>query len=210
MGINEDKKIIKMDTINSLQNLNILFQNLIIDMLGFEKTGSPAAYSEAAFKAVRVSWPTGGAPAWKVTDDVCFIKVSEEDDKYNRLRESKYENIIGDTENIASETWYTRVIGLSLVIYGPNSWSNAMLIRDSIFKYEYQTTLRDSNLHLIPDIMSPVRFPELFQTQWWERVDLAMKFNELVIREDTAPFIKSVDVIINTDLGVQKTVSIEQ
>ena len=196
------------DTINSLQQLNILFQNLIIDMLGFEKTGSPAAYSEAAFKAVRISWPTGGAPAWKVTDDVCFIKVSEEDDKYNRLRESKYEDITGDTENIFSETWYTRVISLNLVIYGPNSWSNAMLIRDSIYKYESQTTLKDNNLHLIPNISSPVRFPELFSAQWWERVDIGFLFNELVIREDIAPLIKGVEVIINTDLGAEKIVSI--
>ena len=196
------------DTINTLQNLNIIFQNLIIDILGFVKTGSPLAYSEAAFKAVRVSWPTTGAPSWKITDDVCLIKVAEQDDNYNRLRESKYENITGDTENIASETWYTRVIGLDLVLYGPNSWTNAMLVRDSIYKYESQTTLKDSNLHLIPDISSPVRFPELFSSQWWERVDLSMRFNELVIREDTIPTIKSVEVIIGTDLGAEKTVLI--
>ena len=196
------------DTINTLQQLNILFQNLIINILGFEKTGSPAAYSETAFKAVRISWPTTGAPSWKITDDVSFIKVAEQDDNYNRLRESKYENITGDTENIASETWYTRVIGLDLVLYGPNSWANAMLIRDSIYKYESQTTLKDSNLHLIPDISSPVRFPELFSSQWWERVDLSMRFNELVIREDNIPFIESVEVIIGTDLGAEKTVLI--
>ena len=196
------------DTINSLQQLNILFQNLIIDMLGFEKTGSPAAYSEAAFKAVRISWPTTGAPSWKITDDVCFIKVAEQDDNYNRLRESKYENITGDINNIASETWYTRVISLNLVIYGPNSWSNAMLIRDSIYKYESQTTLKDNNLHLIPNISSPVRFPELFSAQWWERVDIGFLFNELVIREDTVPLIKSVEVITSTDLGAEKTVLI--
>ena len=196
------------DTINTLQNLNILFQNLIIDILGFAKTGSPAAYSETAFKAVRISWPTEGAPAWLITDNVCFIQVTEEDDSYNKLRESKYENIIDDTENITSETWYTRVIGLHLVLYGPNSFTNAMQIRDKMYNYETKTTLEENNLHLIPIINSPVRMPELFQGRWWERIDVEFKFNELVIREDTVPLIKSVEVITSTDLGAEKTVLI--
>ncbi len=43
----------------------------------------------------------------------------------------------------------------------------------------------------------PVRAPELFQSQWWERVDMYADFNELIVRNITIPVINQVPVIAN-------------
>lgn len=194
------------DTINSLDALNKLFQNLLISMLGYVKEGSPAAYPRAAFEAVRVSWPTTGAPAWKITDNVVFIRTTEEDDPINIQREDRYYDV-GSPVVLNHDTSYTRVIALGLISYGPSSWNNMRIIRDKMFNQEFRDVLALSNVFLIPDAYTPRRLPELFGGNWWERVDMDLAFNEKVIINREVPYIESAEIVVVNGDGVQATIT---
>ena len=64
--------------------LNALLQTLTCQMLGIDPASDALAYSK-----VRLDWPTGGQPAFAITDDVAFLRTTEEDDQYNRIRDKQ-------------------------------------------------------------------------------------------------------------------------
>lgn len=188
------------DIYKTLAELNIIFQLMVIEMLGFVATGSPADYSEAAYTAVRVSWPTGGAPAWKVSDDVAFIRVTEDDDLINRQRDVEITDY--DTNNVNEEVTYTRVMALHLVFYGPNSYDHAQTVRDEIFSSYYRGQLEAHKIYPLPDIVAPKRNPEPFQGQWWERVDMEIRFNEGISKNKRIGLIKEAIIGVYANNGI--------
>ena len=180
------------DITHTLNELNIIFQKMVMGMLGLVNT-SPIDYTAAAFY-VRVSWPTTGQPAWKITEDIAFVRVTEEDDPINRPREDVYTN---EGDFVLNEaTSYNRVLALNLIFYGPNSWANAQTVRDRIFQEAYRIALAQENLYPIPDIIAPVRAPEVFQSQWWERVDMEIRFNEKIVKNQDISAIEIADVLV--------------
>ena len=191
---------------HTLDQLNILFQIMIMNILGLLH-GSPIDYLTPA-KAVRVSWPTDGAPAWGITEDIVFLRTTEDDDPINRQRESKYSN--KDGQSLNDEVSYTRVISLNLVFYGPNSFKNAQIVRDGVFQDNYRRLLAKDKIYLIPDIPSPQRAPELFQGKWWERTDLELRFNEKIIKVNEIGNIDSVEIIVQNKIGIVADITIEQ
>jgi len=190
----------------TLKQMEILFQALVLDILGYEKTGSPADYSNAAYAAVRVAWPIYGAPAWKVSEDVVFIHVTEEDEPINRQREVVYTD--SGLYTLDEEISYTRVLSLNLIFYGPTSFHNAQLVRDSVFRETYRRVLSQNKIFLIPDIVAPRRAPEPFQSQWWERTDLDLSFNEKIKKTDEISIIEIADIIIITDSGKEREITV--
>lgn len=172
-----------------LSELENTFQPVIASMTGLD-----------ANSKVRVSWPTDGAPAWKITDDIAFIQVTEEDSPINRQRDV-WLSYTSSPEVQNQETTYTRVIKLALMLYGPNSFAYAQTVRDLMFYETYREILALKKLYLIPDMPSPRRFPELFENRWWERVDMSMLFNELVSINLAVPFITSAEVLVYDESG---------
>lgn len=184
------------DTSLTLSQLNILFQTLIMQMLGLTLT-------DASSSKVRISWPKAGMPAWQITEDIVFIQCLEIDDSYNRQREDI--NTAIDTENYNQATGYTTINSINLVVYGPNSYDNIKTIRDKMFMQEFRDILARSNVFINPDFPSPRRAPEFFEGQWWERVDLTMYFNELTIRNTTGKTIASAEIHVSD--GVNEIIS---
>ena len=183
----------------TIAQLNTLFQTLVMTMIGLDPAVSTSAY------AVRISWPTGGAPSWKNTEDICFLRIVEKDDEYNRQREAKF-----DAARLNQITTYTRVIEVSFVFYGPNSFDHAQTVRDQIFYQKNHDTLALQNIYLIPDIHSPKRAPELFQGNWWERTDMSMDFNELIVRNSALNSATSVAVDLYDDNGLERVINATQ
>lgn len=180
----------------TLNELEIIFQRLIIDMLGL--TGSPADYT-AASKWVRCAWPISGAPAWKITDNVVFVRLTEADDNYNRERNMFIES---DTDiTINEKATYTRVLSLALVIYGPDSFAYAQAIRDGMFNETYRRTLQSSYIYFIPNMEAPSRTAESFQGQWWPRVDMEMRFNQYVAKNRSVSIIESAKIAVYDEGG---------
>ena len=175
------------DTILTLAQLNAIFQALTMSMLG------------SAIIDCRISWPTGGAPSWLVNQDIAFLQVLETDSPYNRQRDVVMTN--ADTNDANQATSYTRVLAAKWIFYGPNSFSNAQSIRDLLFYQNNHDTLAQSNLFMVPDIVSPVRAPELFAGQWWERTDLIINFNETIVRNLIVPYIASAQLNIGDNAG---------
>lgn len=145
---------------------------------------------------VRIAWPTGGAPSWGISEDVVFLRITPQDDKLAREQNIIYTENEDDKAYIKKQTGYTRVHKINWTLYGPNSYDNADIIRYSIFDYEYSKKLKNKKLFLITDVPMPVRLPELYNGQWWERTDFSATFNEAVIRENVEPFIRSADIRI--------------
>lgn len=166
-----------------------LMQSLIVSMLGWDLT-IPSKVND-----VRISWITGGAPAFSITDNKVFIRCYEEDHPYNKLREEELEDVISPPEfNMA--TGYTRIMRADFVLYGTESFENAQRIRDRIFYPDYKLTLAKEDVYLIPEIVSPKRLFEQYEGRWWERTDMSLRFNELIVKNVTVQKIDSMEVTI--------------
>jgi len=192
------------DVDQTLQQLEIIFQKMIMGMLGLLNE-SPIDYDSAA-RYVRVSWPTGGQPGWGANENITFIRITEDDDNINRQREDKLTESEDDPLLLNEEMSYTRVINLGLIFYGPNSWSNAQTVRDYIFRdsSSYRRALGKDKIYLIPDVVAPRRIPEPFVGQWFQRVDLNLRFNENVKKNADINTIGSVPIdVYNANILIE-------
>lgn len=174
----------------TMKEFEKLFWRLTTLMLGFD----PAKPEHAG--KVRISWPRNGSPAWKITDDVTFIRVGEEDDKYNVIRDTLYQS--PNDDSLQRTDAYTRVIRVHWLFYGPNSYNNAFRVRNALFDEQYREVLSNKRIYLIPVVDTPNRAPELFGGQYWERTDMSARFNELVSTVNDVPFLKSADITVKS------------
>lgn len=174
------------DTILLLRQVEDFFQNLTLQVLGLDPA-SPANQNR-----VRIGWPEKGAPAWKITEDVAFLLVNFDDDPITRQVDVSYQD--KDADNADRFVSSTRVIRVNWICYGPNSFDDCDLIRNGLFMNENTMLLALSNLALITDVPMPMRSPELFNGQWWDRTSVYARFNEKVIRHADVPYIKIADV----------------
>ncbi|MHB9004722.1 MAG: phage neck terminator protein [Coriobacteriia bacterium] len=180
------------------------FQALTCRLLGIDTIdsgGKPINQNK-----VRISWPTEGSPAWKVNDDVVFIQVNTSSDSYANQREVNYvAKSNGILEAVAS---YTRVHLIQWILYGPNSYDNADKIRNGLF--DATEDLRGQHLSLVLDVPQPVRFPEPYNGQWWERCNFEANFNELVVLRSDVPEVSGVDIRLLQEVeGVIDTIEIK-
>lgn len=147
--------------------------------------------------AVRISWPTGGAPGWEITDDVVFLRATISDDRVNRSRDRSQAN---PTDGSLTETvTYIRVWKIDFLLYGPNGLDHATLIKSALLMDWTQTALAASKLAIVLDVADPTRIPELFAGQWWERSDFSARFNELVTETTAVPAISSLEIDLYTE-----------
>jgi hypothetical protein len=183
------------------QQINQVIQAATLAYFGL--TPEPAAYA-----LVRVGWQTQGEPAWAITDDVCIINCVEEDDPYNRTRDMSYIPVLDESE-FNEVTTYTRVWGVRWTLYGPNSYDRARIIRSALYTQLAHDIIYQANLFAVMDFPAPVRAPELFAGQWWERVDFKCQFNEAVTEAPTVNAVESVEVITETASGIISDVTIK-
>lgn len=183
------------DMILTLRQLEDAFRNLTCAMLGLD----PSAPVNA--DKVRIAWPIGGAPAWKIDDDVVFLQITPANDPYIQQRDITYTGGNNDSSNVI--TSYTRAHAVHWILYGPNSFDNAEKIRNGL----YNADLSASSLYVVLNIPAPIRAPELFNGRWWERSDLSATFYETVTRQGTVPVIHGVKITIKTEEGVSEDVN---
>lgn len=178
------------------KTIDLAVQAATIAMLGISPTDA-ARYGKA-----RVGWQTTGQPGWLITDDVVFNREAEVDDDYNRVRDFHYQN--KDAAALVEVTLYTRVWAVFWTLYGPNSFDRARMIRSALFTQAGHDLFAGVNLFLVTDVGAPVRAPELFGSQWWERVDLEAQFNEQVAEAPLVGTAASVEIILENEQGVQR------
>ena len=150
---------------------------------------------------VRVAWQPLGQPAFAATEDICFVSAVAVDDDYDRTVERSYTGTAPYT-GLQTTDRRTRVWRAGWVLYGPNSFDRARLIRKGLLQDLILGAFSVSNLYLVPNFAPPVRLPEVFSGQWYERVDFSVKFNELVTEYDTIDSVESVEIVVQADDGV--------
>jgi hypothetical protein len=149
--------------------------------------------------AVRLAWPQTGQPAWGISEDVCFVRFTAENDDYSRVRDSVFDP--NDVLSVRQSMSFTQVWNMHLVLYGPNCYDRARLILSAMDLDWVHDALADKNLYGIVNYPRPAYAPELRAGQWWKRADVTLQFNELVNESITTSTAAGVDVTILTDSG---------
>jgi len=178
------------------KQLEVIMQATTCTMLGID----PATDTLAGSK-VRIGWQVAGQPyAQDPSVDVCVLRAVEEDNLYDKLRDRQL--IVNDDEIDISEEQYTRVWHIFWVLYGPNSFDHARMIRSGILNDSIHDNLATSNIYAVPEISAPIRVPEVSNGKWWERVDLECLFYENVLEDTVVNTVLSSEVILDTPAGV--------
>ena len=186
------------------QQLAIIWQNLVLQCLGIAPSGPT---DSVAYSQVRIDWPTPGQPAWPITQDVAFIRITEVPDQYNTAHEAQLPTLSGTT--FTESTIYTRVWEARFIFYGPHAFDRARQVKACLYQDFVHDALETSNLYLDTVIGTPSRNPELFQNQWWERTDFSARMNEQVTETLTKQAIQSVEVQLGSALGIISDVVVE-
>jgi hypothetical protein len=173
-------------------HVQTLMQSVTIAMLGIVDASPPVP--PTSFQQVRTSWPTQGQPFSKISEDVIYCRAVQVDDDYDKVLDESASVL--DDETLQITDTRTRVWQLFWVAYGPNSFDRIRQIRKGLMQDATRDTFAAINMYLIPDLPAPVRAPELFEGQWWERTDFSARFNELVTEYDSAQPVSGVEVII--------------
>jgi hypothetical protein len=169
--------------------------------------GSPSTWSTPvaigsdaqAFYKVRVGWQRDGQPGWLVKEDVTTVTAVVVDDPYNRIRDVM--NAPNDETTVMETTNYTRAWEIHLSVYGPNSNDNARLIKSCTRLQWFRDIVAASNLYLVPNESDPVRAPESFNKQWWDRSDYRAKYYEAVQETITQQTVATAEVILEAAIG---------
>ncbi|MCR8981644.1 hypothetical protein [Brevibacillus laterosporus] len=175
------------DTALLLAEIEDIFWNCTIKLLGLDPE------MKESQKRIRIGYSAEGAPAWKRDENVGFILVSLANDPYTQQVEISYNKTSETTADHVSS--YTRVIQVSWTFYGPSSFDDADKVRAGL----YRSPLLFSPLHLVTNVPSSLRLPELFGGQWWERSTLTARFNEKVVRSSTVNYIETAGIEIIPD-----------
>jgi hypothetical protein len=175
------------DIILTFAELRKLFYDLTVAMVDSETQ-------------VRMSWPTGGAPAFDINDKMAFIRIADVASTYHVPQELKYEQI-GSPEEGNMQVHYTRTLRITWVLYGSNSWDDGVSLRTKIFYQTNHDILARQKIYLVPSFDPPKRVPELFEGLWYERVDLTMDFYEKILINYAVPSILTVPLVVKGDSG---------
>jgi hypothetical protein len=127
-------------------------------------------------KFIRWRYPEGGAPDWKISDDILFLYLAEADDDYAKQRDSLYRT---EDETVYRDTTRTRVWDLQATAYGRRSYEIANLLKDGFFYEPVRRNLAHKDVFIVPNLPTCMQAPELFAGKWWDRWDITLRFNEL-------------------------------
>jgi hypothetical protein len=158
---------------------------------------------------VRIEYGTAGQPSQQVSDDVCYLRcMPNGTDPYSRIRERS--NSAGDDDTSLIENWtYTNVWSAHFCFYGPNSYDRARAVRSAFYQDYFTDLLGQNQLFPVSDFPEPVRAPEVFDGQWWERADMEFVLYEFVQETISRQTVASVEVIVSDADGEIADVTIE-
>ena len=175
-----------MALVKSMAELEALFWAELMDVLGYDTSATPPP--------VRRSWPTDGAPDWRITDNVVFMQFSEVGDGYMQAIDSVLEE---EGRDFVLRRASTRTLQLKLIAYGPSCYESLLAVRMALAGG--RPKLRKQKIYPVSGADSVQYVPELFQGRWWKRADLSMTFNCLMVFSTSVNAIEQVDVTIKAN-----------
>ena len=171
--------------------IEALLQTLAMQLLGIAipPIGATPSVMDAAYRQVRVGWQLDSQPTWDANEDVCFVKVTPMDVPAFGIRSSK---IVGSSE----VQTYTAAWTCVLVFYGPNSGANAQSMYAGLLGNYGLPYLTQKGIYVSGRYNQPVRAPEEFSQQTWDRSDLTFELNAKATLTIATGFILSADETI--------------
>lgn len=138
-------------------------------------------------------------PALKKTEDYIFIDIGQEENEImntmNRFKKYNYTNNSFDVVN-----QFTRVIYLSLIIYGENSLKISTELFYKFLAFETQTELKQNNFRIIPNMTRmPNQIYDLLNTNYISRSDCVFYFYNTVENEFEENNFEIANIIIKED-----------
>ena len=190
-------------TVLSIPQIENIIQPLTVTM-----TGLPA-------KSVRVSFQGQQQPGHTIDQDLVFIYVTQEQSpQYDAFVENDHTLLpleSGDiSQNMEAKFFYTRLMAVDFMCYGPNSYETAETVRFKILQAEAQAVLNAAGLYPLcgPDI--PRRAPYPYDGQWWQRADLRILMNVATQRETIVGSLASATISLNNEDGEFSDIDIQE
>ena len=133
---------------------------------------------------IRIGWSSNvdekvmSAPNLKTNEDVCYIRITPEEDAYDRQRHIRYVHEGG--ENMTAIDEHTDVYSVLFINYGVNACEKAKTIKSGLFRDETRRFLRLNHFALVTNVPAIRRVPELSGGNWINRADVSAVFNQFV------------------------------
>lgn len=175
-----------MALVKNIAEFESLLWSELMDILGHDLKKMPPP--------VRRSWPTDGAPDWKIDDDIVFMQVTEAAEDIMQPIDERWLNVGRD---FLRESAMTRTMQLRLNAYGPACYESLLKVRLEIMRG--RAHLQKQKIYIIPGTDSVHYAPELFQGRWWKRADLTLYFNVLISIKSIVRAIEEVNVTIKAN-----------
>lgn len=179
-----------MALVKTIAEFESLLWSELMDILGHDLKKMPPP--------VRRSWPTDGAPDWKIDDDIVFMQVTEAAEDIMQPIDERWLNVGRD---FLRESAMTRTMQLRLNAYGPACYESLLKARLEIMRG--RANLQKQKIYIIPGTDSVHYAPELFQGRWWKRADLTLFFNVLIVIDAPVNAIESVDITVKANEPAQ-------
>lgn len=157
---------------------------------------------------VRLAYQEDSQPFHDYYCNVCYFYVQAADDPINRQIDTTYSPIDDTkTQQISS---YNRVITLDIILYGPDAYDQAVLLRMDLLEPTQNWDLAAKGLHIIPDIAEPQQVWEPYNNKWWPRVDMQVRYNNLVTDErHTVNYLSSADITVVSE-QTERTIEVKE
>ena len=195
-------------TANTPPSMETLFQNITAQIFGYDTTQPVpiANNSTNPYWAVRVAWQTQGQPAYEIGEDVCIIRATADDHPFSQCRDMVYNP--NDYQSLNQLMSYTQVWRMHWCHYGPNCFDRCRLLISAMSLDWVHDWLAPYSIYAVTEWHRPVYVPELFEGQWWQRADVELQFNELVIENIVVPSAASVNITLVKENGLSETVDV--
>ena len=159
----------------TLKELQDIYWRQLMILLGHDPDSSKQQ------DQVRLAYQEDSQPFHDYHRNVCYFYVQAADDPINRQIDTTY-SPIDDTKTQQINS-YNRVITLDIILYGPDAYDQAVLLRMDLLEPTQNWDLAAKGLYVIPDIAEPQQMWEPYNNKWWPRVDMQVLYNNLVTDE---------------------------
>lgn len=145
---------------------------------------------------IRLDYQMEGQPFHDATRDICYYHLQTAADAISRQIDTRYEGL-SDIQARQVQS-YTRVLELSLTLYGSNAYDKAVLLRLDLLNPLCNRELKQAGLYVVPDIAEPYPLWEQYNNKWLQRVDLRIRYNNRITDDErhTVGYIQAVPITV--------------
>lgn len=157
---------------------------------------------------VRLAYQEAGQPFHEYDRNICYYYIQAADDPINRQIDTRYSPL--DETKTQQINSYNRVITLDIILYGPDAYDQAVLLRMDLLEPTLNWDLAAKGLYVIPDIAEPQQMWEPYNNKWWPRVDMQVRYNNLVTDErHTVNYLSSADITVVSEQQ-ERTIEVKE